>query len=415
LQSRHQLGIVAVQLNDLVGLLVGGGDQAQGLVHAPGVQAQVVAAGDLAHHQPDQHALAGRVQEALVRVLRHLGLRPALATGLLDGLLQHGAGLALDQLRRHFDRAEGGHQVLADLAPQAVHQRALELALQVGADVRAELLEFAAPDAEAADERLVDLRQHLLGDLLDLHVDLRRLAGQLRHAPVGREGDVDGLLVAAGHAGQRVLDVRVHAAGADHGHAALGALGRQALVADLRPGLHVHRVAFLRRARHRGPAAALRAQVLDHAVDVGLGHLGRVAGDVELRHVDLAEVGHDLEGGHVRQLLVAGVPAALDAGAAGQAQLVLADRLVEALAQHAVQDLVAHLLSEALLDDPGRHLAGTKTLDADRARDLAQATSDLVLEALRRQAERHAALEIAQGFDRCLHTHSCSPRGPRGD
>src|SRR3546814_1499323 len=57
-------------------------------------------------------------------------------------------------------------------------------------------LQLAALDAEAADERLVGLGQHLLGHLLDLHVHLRRLAGQLRHAPVGREGDVDGLLVA---------------------------------------------------------------------------------------------------------------------------------------------------------------------------------------------------------------------------
>src|SRR3546814_19101580 len=84
-----------------------------------------------------------------------------------------------------------------------------------------------------------------------------------------------------------------------------------------------------------------------------------------------------------------------------------------------VQDFVAHLLAEALLDDLRRHLAGAETLDPGRARDLAQAPADLVLQALRRQAERHAALEIAQGFNRrtriySWHTHPCSPRGLRG-
>src|SRR5690606_21464942 len=186
-------------------------------------------------------------------------------------------------------------------------------------------------------------------------------------------------------AGQRLLDLRVHAAGADHGHAAFGAFGGQALVAHLRPGLHVDRVAVLRRARHRGPAAALHAQVLDHAIDVGLGHFAGMASDLELGHVDLAEVGHDLEGGHVGQVL-AFFFAALDVGAAGQAQFVLAHGLVEAFAQHAVEHFLADLLAEALLDDLGRHLAGTETLDAGRARDLAQATADLVLQALRRQA-----------------------------
>src|SRR3546814_3018817 len=98
---------------------------------------------------------------------------------------------------------------------------------------------------------------------------------------------------------------------------------------------------------------------------------------------------------------------------------VCSSDLGEALAQQAVQDFVAHLRAEALLDDLRRHLAGAETLDPGRARDLAQAPADLVLQALRRQAERHAALEIAQGFNRrtCIyswHTHSCSPRGLRG-
>src|SRR3546814_8971483 len=85
----------------------------------------------------------------------------------------------------------------------------------------------------------------------------------------------------------------------------------------------------------------------------------------------------------------------------------------------AVQDFVAHLLAEELLDDLRRHLAGAETLDPGRARDLAQAPADLVLQALRRLAERHAPIEIAQGFTRSPRiyswpTHSHNPRGLRG-
>src|SRR3546814_15420391 len=47
------------------------------------------------------------------------------------------------------------------------------------------------------------------------------------------------------------------------------------------PGLDLDRVAFLRRALDHAPAAALRTQVLDHAVDVGVGDLGGVAHDLE--------------------------------------------------------------------------------------------------------------------------------------
>src|SRR3546814_14958548 len=89
--------------------------------------------------------------------------------------------------------------------------------------------------------------------------------------------------------------------------------------------------------------------------------------------------------------------AGLDARAAGQAQLVVAHGRVEALAQQDVQDFVAHLLAEALLDDLRRHLAGAETLDPGRARDLAQAPADLVLQALRRQAERQDRKSVVWG------------------
>src|SRR5690606_11496408 len=215
---------------------------------------------------------------------------------------------------------------------------------------------------------------------------------------IGRESDFDRLLLAGGHADQRGLDLRQHRAGADHVHALLHALRGQALFAGLRPGLHVHRVAFLRRAGDRGPAAALQAQVLDHAVDVLFAHLGGVAHHFQLGDVDLAEVRDQLEGGDVGQLPAAlALAGRLDLRVARDLQLVLADDLVEALAQQPVQDLGADLLAEALLDHAGRHLAGAETLDPRGPRDFAQAAADLVVDIPGRDAERHAPLEIADG------------------
>src|SRR5690606_23098590 len=163
----------------------------------------------------------------------------------------------------------------------------------------------------------------------------------------------------------------------DHGDPVLHALGRQPPVSQLRPVLHVHRIAFLRRARDRGPAAALLAQVGDHAVDVFLGALGGVAHHLQLLDLDLAELRDQLEIRAVGDL--AALLAAfdrLDPGVAGDLELVLADHGVEALAQQAVEHLGADLRAEALPDDAGRELAGAEALDAGRARDPAHRAAD---------------------------------------
>src|SRR5690606_41715654 len=117
----------------------------------------------------------------------------------------------------------------ADLAAQAGHQRALELALEVAADVLAELFRIAALDAEAIDETLVHFRQDRLGDLgrLDGHVHLA--AGELRYAPTRGELDLDRLLLARLHPDQGGFDRREHRGRTDHGGAALGAFRREAL------------------------------------------------------------------------------------------------------------------------------------------------------------------------------------------
>ena len=233
-----------------------------------------------------------------------------------------------------------------------------------------------------------------------MHVDLP--ARQLRHAPVGRERHRHGLLVTLGQAHQGLLDLTEHHARTDQGGALLDALGRHALLARLRPGLQRHTIAHLGAALDHLEGAALHAQVVDHLVDVRVGHFRGMADDIELGDIDVAEVRHHLERGHEIQLAFALL---LDARVAGQLKVLFAHGVVEGLAQQAVQGLGAHLVAVALLDDLGRHLAGTEPLDARGARQFAQAAADVGVQALSRQAEAHAALEVADRFDRNLHTH----------
>ena len=86
LQPTHQLGIVAVQLNDLIGLFVGRGDQAQRLVQALGIQAQLVAARDLADQQAAEQARR-QGQQVQVPDNAHEGFMDAARKRVLVGLL----------------------------------------------------------------------------------------------------------------------------------------------------------------------------------------------------------------------------------------------------------------------------------------------------------------------------------------
>src|SRR5690606_23952524 len=179
-------------------------------------------------------------------------------------------------------------------------------------------------------------------------------------------------LVTGLHALKRGLPRRQHRAGADHAGTPLGPLGGHALVADLRPGFQLDRVTFLRAALDRVPAAALRPQVLDHGVDVGLGDLRVVAHHFQLRDVDVAEGRHHLEGRDVLDL-VGGIAGRLQLRVAGDLQLVLADGRVERLTQQLLAGLGTDLLAEALLDHAARHLARAEALEPGGPGDLAQA------------------------------------------
>src|SRR5690606_41100469 len=95
-----------------------------------------------------------------------------------------------------------------------------------------------------------------------------------------------------------------------------------------------------------------------------------------------------------------------DLGLHRGAQLLLLHRLVERLADQQAHRLGTHLAAVALLDDLGRYLAGTEPLEPDVLPELAQARTDVRIEALGRHADRELAPEVAEVLNRNLHGHS---------
>ena len=398
------MGVLAVHLNHLLRLFVGRGDQVQGFIQTRRLQAQLVDAGDLTDQQTDQHALACSIGKALMGIGRNLARVATLAADLLDLLGQHVAGFGFDQTGRQFDVGIGGDQLLADFAAQAVHQCTLQLTLQVGTDVGAELLHIPALDTEALDELRVHFRQHRFGHIHGLDGDLGGLASQCRHAPVSREFHVQGLFLTLGQADQSLLDRREHHAATDDHLALFCTLGRQTLAIHHRESLHRHQVTFGSGTGHRHEAAALQAQVFDHLLDIGIGHLGHIAHHGQLADVDLAEFRDQVDGGNEIQLAFGGL---LDARAANNAQLVAADRRIKAFAQQAFNGFAANLGAKTLFDHLGRHLARAETLDPHIAADFGQTAGDQALQAIFRQGDGQAALQGASGFNRRLHVDSC--------
>ncbi len=162
------------------------------------------------------------------------------------------------------------------------------------------------------------------------------------------------------------------------------------------------------------PAGALLAQILEHALHVGVGDFRGMADDFQLAHVELAEVRRQFHRGDVLQFALGGILARHHLRRADDVQFVLAHRLAQSLAQQAIEDLGADLAAVALLDHLGRHLARAEALDPHRVRDLAQAVADLRLDVAGRQAEDDATLEVADGFDRDLHD-AMTPGRVRGN
>ena len=147
------------------------------------------------------------------------------------------------------------------------------------------------------------------------------------------------------------------------------------------------------------PLRVLPAQNLDRAVDVRLADVDLRPLDRHRREVAERDLGEDLE--HRRELerlaRPRGARVRLDAGIAGDAQVLRPDRLVEPGPHRLGDDVRAHLRPVLLLDHLERHVAGAEAGDLRALREVGEALLHFAFDVAQRHGDVEAALEAGGG------------------
>ncbi len=365
----------------------------------------------------DLLGLGDRVQQELA-AQRHLRALVQLGVELLLGLALAGQVLGQAEL--------GALQLLLDAVPAGVrlvvHHRVrhrdldplqqrlddpvagldlllvLLAAAHLRADVRPELVE-GVELARQTRELVVERGQHLLLDRLDRDGDIGRLALVLAQQ-LRREGDGRaGLLPADG-----VVQPVEHRPGADL-VAQPGRLDALELLPVAGGGqVQGHEVVVAGRPVDAGQAGEPLAQPVDLGVDLGVGDLRVVHGDSHAVVVGDGDLGPDVDLGAERQLLVVCQLGDLDLGPAQGQQLVLADGLGVEGRQCLVDGVLEHRgAADALVQDPGGHLAATEARDLHPLADAAVGPVEARLELVEPDLHRQLHAGGVQRLDIALH------------
>ena len=277
------------------------------------------------------------------------------------------------------------------LCDRRLEHRLLELALErAGVDLLEALGDVLAQLRERVEagslggEVIVDLGQVLGLDLVDRDLELRLLAGQLRHRIVVGERDRHRPLLAGARARELLLESRHQPARAE-----LDQLIAPGASLELRStdGAHVvdhHVVAVLGRALHGVERRQPVAQPVDLLVDLGIVDLRLAAADLE--SLVLAEPGRrahaDLDRERQRLALLRQV-ADVELGLADRRDAGAVDRVRVPAPERAANRLVEDRVAAQPADhDRRRHLAlaeaGYAHLAAELARGLLDAPLDLL-------------------------------------
>ena len=165
----------------------------------------------------------------------------------------------------------------------------------------------------------------------------------------------------------------------------------------------LHPIARLRAIVDRRVLGALPAEHVDRAIDVG-----RV--DLDLRPLDRrrgniadGHLGIDLEHRGKLERAFRLVRRGLDARIAGNAQVLLPHRFVEARLDGIGNDVGAHLGPVLRGDHLERYVARPESRHLHRLRETREALVDLAFDLLQRDRDVQAPLKLAQGLQRALH------------
>ena len=253
-------------------------------------------------------------------------------------------------------------------------------------------------------------------DRLDLDVEGRLLAGEMRGLIILGEGHDDLALVAGLGAFELVLEAGDEGSRAQHQIDALGASALESLAADAADEVDLQPVALLRRGAllARGVGAAAFGQVLELLFNVRFRNLGDQALQFDvLERADL-EVRQDLEGelerqvaGRLQHLFHLGlIFREIELGLAGEPQVVVAENLVLGVVDRLLDDVAHDRLAIEALEMADRDLAGTEAVDAHLVLQLGELGVEFLGEFGRRKDHLIFALQPLRKRFRRLHLHN---------
>ncbi len=389
--------------HDRLGLLVRLGGLAHERLDLLRLRLQVLLAHELRDHESEGDALLRLRPEHVERYLQVLRFDVRLLAKVRERPLAQQVRLALDQRLRHGE---------ARLATQALQRlgldRRVDLVLQLDPEVRldfaAQVVDFAARDAERLHERRVEVGNVRRRDLADGERELRRLSRHLAAVVIGGKRERERLRRAGLHAGQRGVEFGEHPSLAEDDRKILRLAAGELDAVDRAGEIDRHPVALLRAARDGRVAGALAAQHVERAVDVLRRHLGARPRDRDAAHVAELDLGVDLENrGELQRVGRGPFRALLDARRAGDAQILRAHRVVEARPDALGNHVRAHLRAILLVEHAQRRLAGPEAGDLDGAREARQPLPDLALDLGDRHRDVQPAFERAERFNCVLH------------
>src|SRR5690606_17965340 len=394
----HGLGALQVGASHFIRVRVGRHQLVQALLHTFAVDLEVLRTHQLPQQEPERHAPAGRLLEALTR--RKLAHVPrADPPGGVELKL---ADLVFDHRARHFERVVTIERI-HHLRAHALADDLVRFTGHAVAHLGAQRFDTAFLDSICLAEFLIHRREALLLHFLHREREVRGLAGQLRVGVFSRESDGHGALVAGARTAKRLLEFRPDAPLSHHEVHIVRFAVLDGLAFDRAAIVDRDTVAVLCRTPAGREHRPLPAHALDHRIDIGFGDLDGepLDGDpVEGLHLHLR---HDLEHRGVTQVVSGLDGDGLDARARSRSELFLVDRLGEGGPHEIAHDLRVHLLSELLAHDGERRLSGPEALQARGTGNLLQALLDFAAHALGGHGHFEAALQTARGGQRNLH------------
>ena len=368
---------------------------------------KLVGIDQLGQHQAQTYAALGIGAEKVFRQINLVGILDATGFQVGAGVFAHAGHFGLHAGLGHVKFGFGRDRIQRGLLVAGGHAE-FDFALQVLAHIGAQALNGGVGHAQRFDEGFIQLGQMGGFNVLERDKKVSRFARHFLAVIVFGERERESLAFSRFHAAHGIFKLFEHLAFAKDEDEVIGLAAFKRLAVELAGKVDSDAVAFFSRAAFGAlrECAALLAKNVDGAVNGVFADLGRQFLDLNGRQIAQVDFGKNLEHGIENQLAFRRVAFFSDGGLARHAQLGISGFLEKSLANLVIDHFVLHGIAIALGNDVQRDFARAEAIHAHRAGEFAQAGFDFAADGVRRQGERHFALQLFKGFD--VGSHICS-------